>query len=283
MEKKLVGFGVLAGSLAGLQAFVFARIFAEPFITKAIDYESGRDAAQAVLDKAAGLPPEPAASEPFTRAVQANLGIGVGMILFGAAMGALFAVAYAICLGRVGKLQPRSIALAVAAAGFVSLYLVPFIKYPANPPSIGNPDTIKQRTSLYLGMVLASVVLLIAAVWLGQRLARRFGNWTATLIAVGAFVVAVGVVMAILPAFGELKANVDLYGHRASETPLPLHNAQGQLVYPGFPADVLWNFRWYSVGAQALLWSVIGLVFAPLAHRALRPIMVDAGQDAAHV
>src|SRR5437660_1493668 len=134
MEKKLIGFGVLAGAVAGLVAFVFARIFAEPFIDKAIHYESGRDAAQALLDKAAGVPPDVAASSPFSRTVQANLGIGVGMILFGAAMGALFAVVYAICLGRVGNLQPRSIALCVAAAGFVALFLVPFIKYPANPP-----------------------------------------------------------------------------------------------------------------------------------------------------
>jgi hypothetical protein len=34
---------------------------------------------------------------------------------------------------------------------------------------------------------------------------------------------------------------------------------------------VLFNFRLYSVAAQFLLWSVIGLVFAPLADRLLAP------------
>jgi thiamine transporter ThiT len=50
MEKKLILRGTLAGAVAGLLAFLFARIFAEPQIQKAIDYESARDAAQALLD-----------------------------------------------------------------------------------------------------------------------------------------------------------------------------------------------------------------------------------------
>src|SRR5438105_2968641 len=134
MEKRLLLRGALAGVLAGLLAFVFARIFAEPQIQAAIDYESGRDAAQAALDKAPGLPTEPAGPDIFSRTIQANLGIDVGMIFFGIAMGALFAVVYTICVGRVGTIRPRTLALLVAAGGFLGVYLVPFIKYPANPP-----------------------------------------------------------------------------------------------------------------------------------------------------
>ena len=57
----------------------------------------------------------------------------------------------------------------------------------------------------------------------------------------------------------------------STETPLPLRNAAGAIVYPGFPADVLFDFRLYSVAAQLLLWATIGLAFAPLAERLLRP------------
>jgi predicted cobalt transporter CbtA len=138
MEKKLILRGILAGAAAGLLAFLFARIFAEPQISKAIDYESGRDAAQAALDKAAGLPAAAADPDLFSRTVQADVGIGAGMIVFGMAMGALFAVAYAVCLGRVGALRARSLALLVAGGGFLGMYLVPFLKYPANPPAIGH-------------------------------------------------------------------------------------------------------------------------------------------------
>jgi hypothetical protein len=271
MEKRLILRGILAGAVAGLLAFVFARIFAEPQINKAISYENGRDAAQAVLDRAAGLPVEPAGPDLFSRTVQADVGIGVGLVFFGMAMGAIFAVVYAVCLGRVGNLRPRGLALLVAAGGFLGFYLVPFLKYPANPPAIGHEDTIKARTALYLIMVVCSITLLALAVWLGQRLKERCGNWNATLIAVGAFVVAIGVVMALLPQLGHLAYNKEHFGNQATETPLPLKNAKGVIVYPGFPADVLFTFRFYSVAAQLLLWSVIGLVFAPLAERVLSP------------
>src|SRR4051794_14117735 len=153
MEKKLILRGVLAGAIAGLLAFGFARIFAESQIQHAIDYESKRDAFQAVLDKAAGITPPADGPDIFSRTLQANIGIGVGMVAFGAAMGAIFAVVYTVCLGRVGMLKPRTLAVLVAAGGFLGVYLVPFLKYPANPPSIGHADTIKERGGLYLVMV----------------------------------------------------------------------------------------------------------------------------------
>lgn len=271
MAKQLVLRGLLAGAIAGLLAFVFARIFAEPQIQAGIDYESGRDAAQTALDKVTGLPTGPAGPDIFSRTIQATLGIGVGMILFGIAMGVLVAVAYAVCLGRVGNLRPRTLALLVAAGGLVSVYLVPFIKYPANPPSIGHSDTITDRGGLYLLMVLCSVVFLVLTVWLGQRLRARWGNWNASLLAGAAFVVSTGIVMAMLPSLGHLAANAQQFGDHATETPLPLTNASGAIVYPGFPADVLFDFRLYSIATQLILWGTIGLVFAPQAERLLRP------------
>jgi hypothetical protein len=120
-------------------------------------------------------------------------------------------------------------------------------------------------------MVLCSVVLLIGAVVLGKRLQPRFGNWNATLLALAAYTVVIGAVMALLPQLGELSANVQQFGHHATETPLPLTDAKGTIVFPGFPADTLFSFRFYSVAAQLLLWAVIALVFGPLAERLLSP------------
>lgn len=278
MEKKLILRGTLSGAIAGVLVFVFARIFAEPQIQKAIDYESGRDAAQEVLDRAAGIAIEAAHADPFSRAVQANVGLGIGLILMGAALGTLFGVAYCVCLGRVGNLQPRTLAMLLALGAFLGLYLVPFLKYPANPPAVGHEDTISQRTFLYLVMVVCSVAFLVGAVILGKRLAARFGNWNATLLALGAFVVAVGVVMLVLPSLGDLAANKREFGNHATETPLPLTDANGNIVYPGFPADVLFSFRLYSLGAQLLMWTTIGLVFAPMADRVLKPVMTPTAR-----
>ncbi|HEX3829342.1 MAG TPA: CbtA family protein [Sporichthyaceae bacterium] len=270
MEKRLVGRGLLAGGIAGLIAFIFARIFAEPVIQRAIDYESARDDAMDALNKAAGLPVDPAGPDIFSRHVQRNVGIGVGMIAFGIAMGAIVAVVFALCLGRTGKVRPKPLALLVAAAGYVTVYLVPFAKYPANPPAIGHEETIRTRASFFLTMMLTSVVCAVIAVWLGRRLALRLGTWNASLVAGIGYLAVMGIVMALLPDLGRLPANVAEYGSHATETPLPLTDKNGTIVFPGFPADVLAQFRVYSMFAQLLLWGVIGIVFAPLAEKVVR-------------
>lgn len=269
MQGKLILRGGLAGLVAGLVAFVFARIFAEPHISAAIDYESGRDDAQNALLKAAGKSVDAEGPDIFSRTVQANIGIGVGMVLFGLAMGLLFAIAYSFCLGRFGRTSARALALIVAGCGFVSMYFVPFLRYPANPPAIGHEETIRARSNLYITIMVASVLFMVLAAFLGHRLRPRLGVWNAWLISALAYVVAVGIVMVLLPNLGDLADNVAEYGHHATETPQPLTDSHGKIVYPGFPADVLASFRLYSVLAQALLWATIGVVFAPMAERVL--------------
>jgi putative cobalt transporter subunit CbtA len=265
MVGRLILRGLLAGAVAGLLAFVFGRVFAEPQIEKAIDYEAGREAAEQALASAGGLHAGHDEVELFSRTVQADVGLGVGLVLFGAAMGALVAVVFTLSVGRTGNIQPRQLALLVAAFGFLGFYAVPFAKYPANPPAVGNHDTIQTRGTLYLVMVASSIAFLALATWGGQKLRARFGTWNATLLAGAGFVVAIGIVMLLLPNLGELSANREMFPNASSETPQPLTDSTGHIVYPGFPADVLAQFRFYSIGAQAVLWGALGLIFAPLA------------------
>lgn len=267
MVRALVLRGAGVGALAGLIAFLFARILAEPVIQAAIDYESARDDAQAALATAAGQTPDPPGPDIFSRAVQANLGIGVGMLGFGVAIGCFFAVAYCMAYGRTGTVRPRPLSLLVALFGFLGLFAIPFLKYPANPPSIGNPDTIRDRGALWVLMVVVSLLVLTGAVVLGQRLQARLGTWTATIAAALAAIIVLGIVMAILPALGELSANTAVSGSRLTETPQPLTDPTGKIVFPGFDADLLYRFRLYSVAAQLLMWGILGLGFAPLADR----------------
>jgi hypothetical protein len=269
MEKRIIIRGALWGGLGGLLAFVFARIFAEPIIQRAIDYEGARDEAQHALDHAAGMTmDEGDHAEVFTRTIQANVGIGFGMLLFGIAMGALFAAIYCVVYGRFTTLRPGTLALLLAGAMFFTLYLVPFLKYPANPPSIGHGETIGVRTGLYLTMVVASVLAFTLAVWLAKRLQERFGSYSATMLSGAAFIVVIAIVMLLLPSLGHLSANAE-YGNFATETPQPLLDPQGKIVIAGFSADDLYMFRLYSVGAQLILWATIGLGFAPMANKLL--------------
>ena len=61
-------------------------------------------------------------------------------------------------------------AIAVAVTGFAGVFLLPFLKYPANPPAVGDPDTIGRRTALYLVAVAWSLL----AAWGGWRAWRAF-------------------------------------------------------------------------------------------------------------
>jgi hypothetical protein len=268
MEKRIILRGALWGGLGGLLAFIFARIFAEPVIQRAIDYEGARDEAQEYLDHPGSMPGMAEAPEVFSRSIQSNIGIGVGMIAFGVAMGALFAVAYCVIYGRFSSLPPATLAVLLAGAMFFALYLVPFLKYPANPPSIGHGETIGIRTALYLTMVVASVLTLVLAVAVARRLQPRFGAYSAALLAGAGFIIVIAVVMLVLPSLGHLGANAH-YGNFATETPQPLLDPQGKIVIGGFSADDLYAFRLYSLGAQLILWVTIGLGFAPMANKLL--------------
>jgi hypothetical protein len=268
MQQRFILRGFASGALGGLLAFAFARILAEPVIQRSIAYDDGRTAAKQALSHAAGLAAAASGPDLFSRSVQRNLGLGAGVILFGLALGGLFAVAYVLVTrGMRPSVRPRTVALTIAAAGFAGFFLLPFLKYPANPPGVGHPDTIRARGLLYLAMIAISVVSVIAAALVARRLMRRLGGWNATLLALLALAGWLAIVMAMLPPLGHLHANQVHFGHFETETPQPLRDRSGAIVYPGFPADVLYQFRLYAVIAQVILWGTIGVVFGVLAER----------------
>lgn len=237
MEKLVIARGALAGAIAGVLAFLFARIMVEPIIGRAIDFEDAHSAAEHAGH--AGMPMGDV--EIFSRGVQQNFGLGVGLILFGVAMGALFAVAYCIAAPKFAQWTPRTLAVAVAASLFAGFYAIPFLKYPPNPPAIGDPDTIRERTGAYLLMVAIGLGLVAVAWVAGLALTPRLGGWGAALT--GGGIALVGAVLAylILPA----------------PAPTPDH----------FSPDDLFSFRTYSFLAQVILWGGIGLIGGELLHR----------------
>jgi predicted cobalt transporter CbtA len=249
VEKRLIARGLVAGAVAAVLAFVFARLCAEPVIGRAIAFEDGRTEAE----HAHGVHEHGA--ELFTRGVQANAGLGFGVLIFGVAMGALFAALFCVVAARARGIGPQKLSVLLAAAAFGAVYLMPFVKYPPNPPTVGQADTIGARTGWYLVMVLLSVVLAIAGGWLARRLAARLGTPNGWLLAAGAYLVAITVVMVLMPT--------------VDETPEPLRDGSGAIIYPGFPADDLYEFRLVSLGTQLVLWATIAVVFAMLAGRLL--------------
>jgi predicted cobalt transporter CbtA len=240
--------GMLVGFLAALISFGFLKLCGEPAVDKAIAFEHQMDEAKAKAARdeaiAKGLPAPADKDEPelVSRPVQAGLGLFTGVAVYNVAFGGLFALVFALAYRRMGDFGARTTAALITLSGLVAVHVAPMLKYPANPPSIGDPETIGARTGLYFAMIALSLAAMTAAWMLRNRLVRPLGGWNAALIACGAYLVAMVVVSLALPSVNE--------------------------VPEAFPAVVLWQFRIASLGAQVIMWATIGLAFGALTERA---------------
>ncbi|HEY4094208.1 MAG TPA: CbtA family protein, partial [Baekduia sp.] len=212
MIRSLLIRGMLVGAVAGLLAFAFAFAFGEPQVQHAIDFEG----------YLARIHHEPEGPEIVSRGVQRTFGLLTGTLTMGIALGGLFSLVFAWGYGRIGAFTPRATSALLALAAYVTITLVPFTKYPANPPTIGNPDTIGRRTVLFAAMIAITILAAVAAARIRRQVLPALGGWNAAILAFAAFVIVVAGAELVLPA--------------VHETP------------SGFPADVLYRFRLASLG-----------------------------------
>jgi hypothetical protein len=263
MVRDLLIRGMIAGVVAGLLAFGVAKVFGEPQVDRAIAFEEQHAESPAPAmhqHEAVANPADPAAAHGHgdaeeglvSREVQSSTGLLTAVIVYGAAMGGLFALAFAFLYGRAGDLNPRLLALLLAGAAFAALYYVPSLKYPTNPPAVGDGATIGYRTGLFFLMIAISLGALMFAVATARRLAAKHGGLNATLIGAGLFVAIIVVAQLVLPDINEVPAD--------------------------FPAVVLWKFRMTALGMQVLMWTTLGLVFGTLAERVLNAPSRRAGR-----
>ena len=262
--------GLLAGLLAGVATFFVAYVVGEPSVGAAIALENtgehteGHSQGGAAeessteehahgADAGAGHTHEAGGTE-VPRSLQSTAGLATATIVAGVTLGGLVGAVSALALGRFGRLGVRSTVLLVTGLGFLATYVVPFLAHPPNPPAVGSPDTIGERTALYFILVAVSLIVGVVAVVLARRLAPRWGAWYATLACAAGYAVVLAVAMALMPTYDE--------------------------VPTGFPAGVLYDFRRASLLTQLALWGVVGLVTAELAHRLAVRGRRDAGRGA---
>ena len=225
MKRHLVA-GSLAGLAAGAASALFMATVGRGPVSEAIDLEESRSAG-------AGAHHE----DLFGRGVQ-EIGGAIGLLVFGLALGIVFAVVLAAVGPRLGATTPLAAAARLGVAGFVTVALVPLLKYPANPPAVGDPDTMDQRTLLYLAAVALSIVL-SWAVWRFHR----------------------GAALAAVPRAWAAAA---LYGAGLAVIFLALPGSPDSV---DAPADLVWRFRLASLGGLASAWAVLALVAGTLLSR----------------
>lgn len=212
--------GVAAGLVAGLMAGLFLLFVGAGPIEQAIVFE--RPHARGHHD------------ELVSRDIQ-RVGLVGGLVLYGIVLGGVLGWIHALARGSQDRRSPWQRAWLLAGAGFVAVSLIPFLKYPADPPGIADDTTVGGRTLAYLALMTISIGALLGA-WLLSSILRRRGLSSPQ----RHLLVGFAYLTLVLGAFALLPSAPD----------------------PGaFPADVLWSFRMISIAAHALLWASLGLVF----------------------
>ena len=163
------------------------------------------------------------------------------------------ALVSAAAVGRIGRLGAAQSTALVVGIGFVAYALVPFLKYPATPPAVGDGETIGSRTGLYFGFVLLSLVVAVVAVVLAARLWERIGALPAVGGAIVGYVLVMAVAAAVFPVVDELGT---------------------------FPASTLWSFRLASLLTLAALWGVLALGLSWAVQRLAATVQADADRRA---
>lgn len=218
---------------------VFSFLVAEPVIDRAVRLEGAHDTAHGAGH--AGTHEQAAEqAEVFSRSVQ-HAGLAVSSLAAGVALGVLFAVVYALVHRPDLDARPWERSLWLAGSALTGVWLLPFVRDPADPPGAGSAGDMGLRTASWLGAMAVGV----GAVVLAWMVARRLRHASRPMRQ--------GAVVAVLTAgLGVLYL-------------LPADRGADEI-----PGELLWDFRLVSAASSVLLWTALGAAFGLLGVRSAR-------------
>ena len=224
--RRMLTNGLIAGLAGGVALATYVVLFGQRFIQDAIDYEE-----ESTHASEGGAH---AHEELFSRGVQ-EIGGAIGLLIFGLALGVIFSIVLASLMPRFWPLSDLQASLRLGAVGFFAIVVVPFLKYPPNPPAVGDASTINERTILYFCLLGLSIALALGT-WHIVRNVAQTGPSRAWLGA-GVYVIGLAVVLLSMP---------------------------GPVDPIDAPTILVWNFRLASLGGLATAWATMSLTIGTL-------------------
>jgi predicted cobalt transporter CbtA len=213
---------LLAGAIAGTILGVMNQVAVEPYIERAIELEMQNTVQSGqVID-----------SDEFTayRFWQKGGEIVAGTIL-GLSIGSLFGIVFAYTHSSIPGSNNKKKALIVAGIMWFVLFLMPALKYPANPPAVGDPETIYYRQTLYVAFLAISGFSALGLAFLYRRMGSL--NTKKTIIPAAYAAIIAGAYLAM------------------PSSPDPI-NA---------PMDLVIGFRAASAITLSIFWGLLGVIF----------------------
>ena len=224
---RILIIGLVAGLFGGLMWGGFHNLFTVPVIERAIVFEEEHSSA---------LNPNAPEKEPLVPLGAQRVGMVIGTGFFGAVWGIVFAAGYTVIRRLAPDWKPLAIVVAVAALGYWAVSLFPFIRYPLNPPGVGEEGTVVLRQGLQLMFMVLSVIGVGVLLYGLREINQRFQHTGNRLRMYGVAVVAYA-------AF----AVVMFMTHPANPDPVPV------------PIDLLELFRTLTMVGQFLAWAFMAL------------------------
>jgi predicted cobalt transporter CbtA len=217
-----IAITLFSGAIAGAILGIINQSIVEPFVQQAIDIENQNAIAAGELFN----PSEYAAYRIWQRGGE----IAAGTVL-GLSIGALFGIVFAYARSSLPGSNNKKKALILAGIMWLALFLVPALKYPANPPAVGDPETIYYRQNLYLAFVAISGFSALSLAFLYRKIGSPVQAKKAILPA--AYVAIMAAAFVVMPA------NPDQISA---------------------PTDLVVNFRIASAFTMSVFWGLLGMM-----------------------
>ena len=142
---------LISGGLAGLVHGTINFAIVEPYLDQAIGLENESLFASGEAEDTLEFWAEYESYRIWQKSGQVLAGVILGL-----AMGSLFGIVFALSRNSLPGKNIVTKAVFLSGLMWFTLYLIPFLKYPANPPTVGETDTVVLRMILYVSFIIIS-------------------------------------------------------------------------------------------------------------------------------
>jgi len=142
---------LISGALAGLVHGSSNLVLVEPYLDEAIGIENQKLFSSGEEEDTLDFWVEYQGYREWQKGGQLLAGV-----ILGTSIGALFGIVYALSRNSLPGNNDVKKALILAGLMWFTIYFIPFLKYPANPPTVGEPETVVLRSILYLSFIAIS-------------------------------------------------------------------------------------------------------------------------------
>jgi predicted cobalt transporter CbtA len=214
---------LVSGAIAGTMLGLINQILVEPYIDQAIAIEVQNTVASGEYVDVDEL--------VQYRLWQKGGEIVAGTIL-GTSISALFGIVYIYSRDSLPGSNNKKKGLILAGIMFFVIFLIPALKYPANPPAVGDPETIEYRESVYTGMLVISGLTALGVAILYRSLGQTRRE-SRKIIVPTVYAVIIALAFVVLPA------NPD------------------EIT---ISSNLLMNFRIVSTITMGIFWGILGIL-----------------------